>query len=317
MYILGIETSCDDTCIGIIYNDQIKANIRYTHLSTNSKFGGIVPELCAREHIDQINIVLQEALDRANITIQDINYIGVTVTPGLIGSLLVGGNYAYTLAKTLNIPLIPIHHLEGHILVNLPTFPCDTFILSGGHTMLIRMEGFRNYKIICNTLDDAIGEYFDKVGRSMGLPFPAGKYIEEKANPQITISPLPIPLKGKSHFSFSGLKTETIKLINKYPLEDICAFMQITVGNILEDKINNFVQYPIVAGGGVVANKYIRSIFDKYNTRFGITYPPIDLCVDNGVMIARAAYYYIINNYNIPIFDIRPSCSIEEWCQLL
>lgn len=297
MIILGIETSCDDTCIGIlkITNNQkhILVNLKENQDTLHAKYGGIVPEVAARGHLYIIDILFQHALKFANISAEDIDLIGVTTTPGLIGSLLIGINFAKGLSIALNIPIIYVNHIESHILSSFISdipiiLPMYSLLISGGHTSLIYYENLNNYKIIENTHDDAIGELFDKVGREMNLPFPAGKHIEQIALNHHNTLPLIIP----SILSFSGLKTHFIRMIreNKYHPEDIAQNLQMSVCALLHKILKKHCKFEsfIVAGGGVTANKYIREFLTTHWSN--IHFPHIDLSTDNGVMIAYTAY---------------------------
>lgn len=297
MIILGIETSCDDTCIGILKiidnEKKILANLKENQDTLHAKYGGIVPEIAARGHLHIIDMVFQNALKEGNILAKDIDLIGVTTNPGLIGSLLVGINFAKGLSLALNKPIIYVNHIEAHILSSFISdipikLPAYSLLISGGHTSLIYYENLNNYKIIENTHDDAIGELFDKVGREMQLPFPAGKYIEEMALNHKNIFPPVIP----NVLSFSGLKTHFIRMIkgNKYNLEDIAQNLQISVCELLHKILKKHcaLETFIVAGGGVTANRYIRDFLKKNWTN--IHFPCMDLSTDNGIMIAYTAY---------------------------
>lgn len=294
--IIGTDTSFDDTSIGIIKvtdSVEVLADVRFTQMTDSLKFGGVVPEIAARIHLDQIEIILKKALKLANITMADIDYYAATVGPGLIGGVIIGSNFMKTLAKVNHKPFIPIHHIEGHISVaNDSKLNLDTdlsLIISGGHSMIINNK---TYQIICNTADDSAGELFDKIGRMMDLPFPAGPHVEKLAL-QGTNSIKPIKITpGELKFSFSGLKTKCLDLLKKEKKEDVCYFLQQSVVDHINEKIKLSMEktgsQSISICGGVAANQFIRNNLDpRYNYKF----PDPKLCTDNGVMIAIAAAF--------------------------
>lgn len=316
-YILGCDTSCDDTSIGIIKTTgdakyEILSNIRYSQLT---KYGGVVPEVAAREHLDQVSNVLKKAIEIANITLEEIDYFSVTVGPGLIGSLLIGSTFIKTLAILYNKPFVAIHHLEGHIASASLIEDCTVVVISGGHS-LIASKSPNNIKILCNTLDDAAGEVFDKIGKILALPFPSGKYIENLAlKADKVIAPLSI-MPGKLNFSFSGLKTKCKQLLETEKPENVAYFLQNTVTKHLIDKLKLISSTEtVIVCGGVSENKYIRTEISKH---FNCIFPPIELCSDNGVMIAIAAMIRIKNNQKINVyFDEFSYLSIEKWFSTL
>ncbi|OED45423.1 hypothetical protein AB836_00795 [Rickettsiales bacterium (ex Bugula neritina AB1)] len=300
--ILGIETSCDDTCIGILSIDKNKkkilANLKENQNTLHEKYGGIVPEIASRSHLQNIDIIFEEALKTSNISSNDIDLIGVTKEPGLIGSLLVGINFAKGLSIALNKPLIYVNHIEAHILSsfieNVPiVLPSYCLLLSGGHTSLIHYNNLNDYKILESTCDDAAGELFDKVGREMGLPFPAGKHIEKIAKKNKKALPINTP----RILSFSGLKTHFIGMVKKkhYNLEDIAHNLQQSIVSLLQKTLKKHCKYnyPIILGGGVTSNKYIRKELKKYWKN--ILFPLLEMSTDNGIMIAYVSYCYYIN----------------------
>ncbi len=313
-YILGIDTSCDDTCVGIIdYNYKIISNRKITR--SYDSFGGVMPEIAARNHLNDIDIALQYALKDANLSINDIDIMSATVGPGLIHGLIVGYYFTYSLAKMINKIFIPIHHIEAHMSVVHIDYPFLALIASGGHTMIIKCQNFLNYKIIANTLDDSAGELFDKIGRKLGFNFPSGIYIEQAAKKSNHSDCLLLPNKGKKDFSFSGLKTAFLRK-EDLSKEDLSMLLQNTVGSSFIEKIQIAQKLTnidkIIFCGGVASNQHIR----KQLSMFNIIYPPIELCTDNGVMIACAARNHMLHNSKFinKNIDIFTNINIEQWC---
>jgi N6-L-threonylcarbamoyladenine synthase len=314
--IIGIETSCDDTCVGVIeiiekktsnikniINNKVNilANIKINQNTLHSPYGGVVPEVAARGHIGRLPSIFKETLMNINLKIEDVDLIAYTCKPGLLGSLLIGENFAKGLSCRNNIPLIGVNHLEAHNLVSLMnnlyiTFPFLGLIISGGHTELWLFKNLNEYEILESTKDDAIGELFDKVGREMGLEFPAGGKIEILSNGVIEKDG-DLNISLPKVFSFSGLKTKFIRMLQEGKIDKkIIAYnLQLVVSKILINLLKKYNKnYYIVVGGGVASNKYIRSEFMKnFNN---IYFPSIDLCTDNGVMIAWTGYLNSLNN---------------------
>lgn len=290
--IIGIETSCDDTCVGILeITDKIKilSNLKINQNNLHAKYGGIVPEVAARSHINRLPIIFQEALDLAKITIRDVDLLSYTKTPGLLGSLLIGENFVKGLACQNDIPILGVNHLQAHSLIALIeqpiTYPFLSLIISGGHTELWQFNSVNNYEILEKTTDDAIGELFDKVGRCMGLPFPAGTNIELLAQSTKVILPITVP----KTLSFSGLKTKFIRLLEEDKQEPaiIANSLQKVVSQLLVNVLKKHTvdkNISIVVGGGVAANQYIKNSL-KENFK-NIFFPIQELCTDNGIMIA-------------------------------
>jgi N6-L-threonylcarbamoyladenine synthase len=296
--IIGIETSCDDTCVGVleINNNKVKilSNIKVNQNNLHEKYGGIVPEVAARSHIMKLPFVFEEALKIANISIKDVNLISYTKTPGLLGSLLIGENFAKGISCQYNIPIKGVNHLQAHNLVGLINNPIKepflALVISGGHSELWFFKNpydYNNYEILEKTADDAIGELFDKVGRKMNLDFPAGALLEKLS--QETQEHLNIPLP--KIFSFSGLKTKFIRLVEEGVNNSVIGnSLQITVTKMLINIIKKHLptpHTPILVGGGVASNSYIRQ---QLKLHFNVIFPPIDLCTDNGVMIGWCGY---------------------------
>ena len=317
MIVIGIETSCDETGIGIISDKKILSNVVASQEDIHSVYGGVVPELASRAHLSRIDNIFKIAIEKSGIRIEDIDLIGVTNHPGLKGSLLVGVSFACGLAYKLKKPIYFVNHLYSHIAVNFLNenieFPALGLVISGGHTSFFYIENYINFKEIGKTLDDACGETFDKVGRILGLPFPGGPYIEkeaEKGDEKKIRFPVPSNLKDLN-FSFSGLKTAVLYYVKKYGKEnisDICASFQKTVGDYLCMKIKTALKkYNVksfLLGGGVISNLYIqRRIREILKDEVKVYIPEKNLCLDNGVMVAVMSHY--LNKYGIPADENR------------
>jgi N6-L-threonylcarbamoyladenine synthase len=309
-YILGIESSCDDTAAAVIKNGVILSNVVATQ-SIHQEYGGVVPELASRAHQQNIVPVVQLALQKANIDKKQLNAIAFTRGPGLMGSLLVGTSFSKSLAMGLEIPLIDVNHMQAHILAHFikseghttPTFPFLALTISGGHTQIVKVTNHFEMVVIGQTLDDAVGEAFDKSAKILGLPYPGGPLIDKYSklgNPKAY--PFPKPKVGPLDFSFSGLKTSVLyfvernvkedsEFINKN-LNDICASLQYTIVNYLMDKIKNDVKHTgineVAIGGGVSANSGIRNALKAAEKNLGwkVHIPKLEFCTDNAAMIA-------------------------------
>ena len=313
MIILGIETSCDETSIGILKDGkEILTNKISSQIDIHKEFGGVVPEIASRHHIKNIVAVLEEALEEAKITLDDVDYIAVTYAPGLIGALLVGISFAKGLAYGRKIPIIPVHHIKAHIYGNFIeseiTFPTIALIVSGGHTNIVLVTEKHEFINIGGTLDDAVGETYDKVARVLGIGYPGGPVID-KMYYQGDSSYLKIsePKVGEFDFSFSGIKTSVINFVNQKKMknesfknEDIAASFQKKVVEILVKKSIKAAQEKniknIVLAGGVAANSLLRSELVSAGNKNGITitYPKFEYCTDNGAMIAMAGYHKLM-----------------------
>lgn len=312
--LLGIESSCDETGIGLLKNWKIAANIIASQENVHSIYGGIVPELASREHIQKIDGLFAKALETGGIRPEEIDSIGVTNNPGLKGSLLVGVSFASGLAYALNVPLYKVNHLYSHLAANFLTpgieFPALGLVISGGHTTFFYLKSPVEFRIIGKTLDDACGETFDKVGRMLELGFPGGPYIEKTAeHGDENKIKFPVALLGKDSFdfSFSGLKTSVLYYIKKTGTKnvpDICAGFQKAVGDTLVEKtkrcLDKYRVKSFLLGGGVIQNKYIRKrVQDISNERdVKIFIPDKKLCMDNGVMTALMTSFLV--KYNVP-----------------
>ena len=309
VYILGIESSCDETAIAVVKNGrEILSNVINSQIPIHEKFGGVVPEIASRCHIEVINQIMKQALKEANLELNDIDAIAVTQGPGLVGALLVGVSYAKGLAYATGKPLIAVNHLEGHIAANYlcfkelePPFLC--LQISGGNTQLIKVDGYNEFHVLGKTRDDAIGEAFDKVARVVGLGYPGGPKVDNLAKEGNPVYDLPRTNMEGLDFSFSGIKTAVINLNHKDPninKADLCASFQQAVTDML---ITNSVQAlnetqckKFVIAGGVSRNSYIRKAFTELGEqmKIDIYYPEPILCTDNGAMIAAQGYYNYI-----------------------
>lgn len=309
-YILGIESSCDETSASIVKNGREEiSTVISSQIDIHKDFGGVVPEIASRNHVKNVTLVLEECLDKANMTMDDIDAIAITYGPGLIGSLLIGLEAAKTLAFIHNKPLIPVHHIAGHIyansLVKELTFPLLAVVVSGGHTELIEMKDHYDFNKLGGTLDDAIGECYDKVARVINLEYPGGPKLDKLAHIGKPTYRLPIPLKDDTYnFSFSGLKSAVINLahneeqrgreLNK---EDLAASFQEVAIKSITNKVKKAVIdkniKTVIVAGGVAANQGLREEMEKLRDELGfdLSIPPMKYCTDNGTMIAAAGYY--------------------------
>ena len=310
IYILGIESSCDETSASIVKNGTVEiATVISSQIDIHKDYGGVVPEIASRHHVKNITMVLEECLEKANMTMEEIDAIAITYGPGLIGSLLIGLEAAKTLAFVYDKPLIPVHHIAGHIyansLVKELQFPLLAIVVSGGHTELIEMTDHYQFHKLGGTLDDAIGECYDKVARVIGLEYPGGPKIDKLAAEGENTYKLPLPLQDNSYnFSFSGLKSAVINLVHNEEQRGIeirqadlaTSFQKIAIESIttkakkaIEDKnIKN-----VIVAGGVAANKGLRTAMEDLCKELNVelSIPPMKYCTDNGTMIASAGYY--------------------------
>ncbi len=310
IYCLAIETSCDETSMSIIKNgiEEIKT-IVLTQIDIHKYFGGVVPEVASRSHVENITIVLEELLNESKMGIADIDIIGVTYGPGLIGSLLIGLQCAKTIALITGKPLIPIHHIAGHIYANnlekRLTFPLIALVVSGGHTDLIYMKEDYSFERIGSTLDDAVGEAYDKVAKILGLDYPGGPIVDNLAHLGEDTYDLPYPLDDESYnFSFSGLKSAVVNLVHnekqkgkEIDINNMCTSFQNRVISVITKKtmraIKEYQVSNLVMAGGVAANKGLRTKLEELCKKENISFsvPRIKYCTDNAAMIGSAAYY--------------------------
>lgn len=341
--ILAIETSCDETACAIIENGRaLLASVVASQMELHARFGGVYPEVASRQHVLSIVPVVEQALAQANLTLSDVDAIAVTRGPGLAGSLVVGMNMAKGLALGLNLPIVGVNHLEGHIysawvydgsvlrgdagesVPQEPQFPLMALLVSGGHTELNLMSGHLTYKRLGSTLDDAAGEAFDKVARLLSLPYPGGPSIQraaERGDPARFKFPR-ARLDSPYDFSFSGLKTAVLYMVNdlkkksKYlPVEDLAASFQAAVVETLFEKTmqaaREFGAREILVAGGVSANRALRAAFER-QTEFKVHIPALSLCTDNAAMIAAAGYYrYALGHVSGLEMDVQPTWALS------
>lgn len=318
-YILAIESSCDDTAAAVLHNDQVLSNV-VANQEIHRAYGGVVPELASRAHQQNIVPVVHQALRQANIDKKQLSAIAFTQGPGLMGSLLVGTSFAKSLSLGLNIPLINVHHMHAHILAHFiddpqqrkPEFPFIALTISGGHTQIVQVNDYFDMKVLGETIDDAVGEAFDKSAKMLGLPYPGGPLIDryaQKGNPDTY--EFPKPKVDPLNFSFSGLKTAVLYFLEaqqskdpdfiKKHLHDICASLQKTIVDYLMDKLCNAVSATgikhIAIGGGVSANSGIRQALKEAEDTMGWTtyVPKFAYCTDNAAMIGIVGYLKYLN----------------------
>lgn len=309
--ILGIESSCDETAASVVKDGrEILSNVISTQIEIHKKFGGVVPEIASRKHLEIINAVVDEALNKANITFNEIDAIGVTYGPGLVGALLVGVSAAKAYAFALNKPLVPVHHIRGHICANFiehkqlePPFIC--LVASGGHSHIVHVKEYTEFEVLGRTRDDAAGEAFDKVARILGLPYPGGPEIDKCAATgdenfakfkKVSFG------EGCYDFSFSGIKTGVMNFVNnaqqkgeQFKKEDIAASFQKSVVEVLVDRLLEASDKcgikKIALAGGVAANSRLRKELESRSEGYDIYFPSLPFCTDNAAMIASSAYY--------------------------
>ena len=308
MLTLGIESSCDETAVAVIEDGRkILSNIIDTQIPIHEKYGGVVPEIASRNHIEAISRVTKKALEEAKVTIEDIDAITPTYGPGLVGALLVGLSYAKALSYAIEKPLVGVNHVQGHIAANYithkdlkPPFLC--VMMSGGNTQIIHVKGYTEFEVLGKTRDDAIGEAFDKVARVVGLGYPGGPKVDKLALQGEPNIELPKTHFDNLDFSFSGIKTAVINLHHKTPeinKADLCASFEKTVTEILIEHIKKAIEITglktIALAGGVSANSYIRKAFlELEKEKIKVYMPDLKLCTDNGAMIGSAGYYNYI-----------------------
>lgn len=333
--ILAIESSCDETAVAVIKNGhEILSNVVSTQIAIHRRYGGVVPEIASRKHLELINVVVQEALEQANLTLDDITHIAVTYGPGLVGALLVGVATAKALAFAANKPLIGVHHIEGHICANFLVnqelqFPLVCLVVSGGHTNIIKITDHGQYLLLGQTKDDAAGEAYDKIARSIGLPYPGGPQIEKLAKEGNAHSiDLPRAWMGDDSFdfSFSGLKSAVLNYLNKAKMKgeeiiaaDVAASFQQAVLDVLVQKTVHAAEQSgintILLAGGVAANGTLREQLQQAAAEKGIQvyYPPVEFCTDNAAMIGAAAHYKAVRQeYADLSLNAVPNLSFEK-----
>lgn len=312
MKVLAVESSCDETSVAVVENGrEVYSNVIASQIDTHKKFGGVVPEIASRQHVEAINTVLKEGLDQAGVELSDIDIIAATKGPGLIGALLVGLSAGKALALATGKPFVGVNHIVGHVCANYISFkdlepPFIGLIISGGHTYLIEVKDYVDFTLHGRTVDDAVGEAFDKVARSLGLSYPGGPVVDALAKKgKETIEFPRVMIKEDNYnFSFSGLKTAVLNYLNSTRLrgeeivvEDVCKSFQEAVVDVLLEKSFRLAREKnmdkIVLCGGVSANSRIREAFEERGSKENIKifYPELKLCTDNAAMIASAAYY--------------------------
>lgn len=328
--ILGIESSCDETAVAIIKDGkEVLANVVATQIDTHKKFGGVIPEIASRIHVENITYVINEALEKANISMEEVDGIAITQGPGLIGSLHVGVVAAKTLAWMYNKPLVPVHHIAGHIYANeLITdlkFPLLSLVVSGGHTELVYMKNHYHFEVLSTTQDDAIGEAYDKVAKVMGLPYPGGPQIDKLAKlGKKTYDLSKVKIENPFDFSFSGIKSGVLQLIARLnrnneeliPEDLACSFQETVLDELIKRVDLALKRYDIkhiVLAGGVAANSRLREKMEQFmaDKSQELTIPPLYCCTDNAAMIAIAGQFAydlgIRGDYNLkanPALDI-------------
>ena len=331
--ILAIESSCDETAASVIDNGVLLSNVVSTQIDVHRKYGGVMPEIASRLRAENISIVIKEAMEEAKTTFEELDAVAVTRGPGLIGALHVGLQAAKTISMLYNIPLIPVHHLAGHIYANEYVsefkFPMLAVVVSGGNTELVLMKDHMDFEIIAETVDDAIGECYDKVARVLGLPYPGGIPIDKLAKEGKHTYELPTPLKGVKtlNLSYSGLKTNVINLVHnldqkgeKVNVADMCkSFQDVAVGLVIDRTIKAVKEYKVnqvILAGGVSANSYLREEMTKEMNKLNveIKIPPMWCCTDNAAMIAKVA----TRLYDLKVFaplnlGVDPNWKIDEW----
>lgn len=329
--ILGIETSCDETAASVVKDGRhILSNVISTQIEIHKKFGGVVPEIASRKHLEIINAVIDEAMEKSGVTFDDLDAIGVTYAPGLVGALLVGVSTAKALSFATGKPLVPVHHIRGHICANFiehknlePPFVC--LVASGGHSHIVHVKDYTEFEVLGRTRDDAAGEAFDKVARILGLPYPGGPEIDKCAKSgnedfvkfkKVTFG------EGNYDFSFSGIKTGVLNYVNnarqrgeEFEISDVAASFQKSVVEVLVDRLLEAAKKcnvkKIALAGGVAANSRLRKELESRSDGYEIFFPSLPFCTDNAAMIASSAYYEFQNgkradmNLNaIPYLDI-------------
>jgi len=328
---LGIESSCDETGIGLYSSDQgLIAHQLFSQVEMHAEYGGVVPELASRDHIQRTIPLIKAVLSEAKLQLSDINGIAYTAGPGLAGALLVGSSVAKSLAWSLNIPALAVHHMEGHLLAPLleetqPQFPFVALLVSGGHTLLVDVKGIGDYKILGESLDDAVGEAFDKTAKILGLGYPGGPALAalaEKGDETQFKFPRPMTDRPGLEFSFSGLKTFARNTFAKYPEQkaDIAKAFEVAATQTLMIKCRRALEQThystLVVAGGVSANQSLRQVLDQMGKKLDVEvfYPRQEFCTDNGAMIALAGHLRLIQGQKSigSEITIKPRWSLED-----
>lgn len=309
IYILGIESSCDETAASVVKNGrEILSNVVLSQIDIHKIYGGVVPEIASRNHVEAIDKVVKQALTDANVTLKDLNAVAVTYGAGLVGALLVGVSYAKGLCQASGLPLIAVNHIEGHICANYLTYadlepPYLCLLTSGGHTAIVNVLDYDNYDVICSTVDDAVGEAFDKVARVLGLPYPGGPQIDRLGKEGKPCYKFHSVVVSNGNFSYSGLKTAVINLVHNAEQKgeqlsktDVAASFNRAAVDGLVDRLSQIVANSdcktIAVAGGVGANSYLRERMLQFEQQgLRVCMPTLSLCGDNAAMIASRGYY--------------------------
>lgn len=333
--ILAIETSCDETSVAVVKNGRaVLSNVISSQIDIHKKFGGVVPEVASRKHLENINIIVQEAMKQAEMQLKDIDAVAVTSGPGLVGALLIGLTSAKALAYSIDRPLIGVNHIEGHIAANYiqhkelqPPFIC--LVASGGHSHIVKVQDYDSFQILGQTRDDAAGEAFDKIARALGLGYPGGPLIDKisaQGDPEAVSFPRAFLEEGSYDFSFSGLKSAALNYLNSLKMKgeevnvpDVAASFQAAVVEVLAEKliraaVEHESKYAVLAGG-VAANSKLRQELKRLGEQRGIEvlFPSPILCTDNAAMIGSAAYFRYIKGVSSDLaLNARPNLTIGE-----
>lgn len=333
MRVLGIETSCDETAIAIYDETKgLRAHHIYSQIALHREYGGVVPELASRDHIRKTLPLIAQSLKDAQLTSKDIQGIAYTKGPGLIGALMVGACIAKSLAFSWEIPVVGVHHLESHLMViqleeNAPVFPYIALLVSGGHTLLIQVNGFRDYKILGETVDDAVGEAFDKTAKLLRLPYPGGPALAklaEQGDPKRFQFPRPMLDRENLNFSFSGLKTHAVNCVRQFGADDqtradiACAFEEAVVETLIKKSqraLEKTGLKDLVMVGGVAANRKLRERLNQAMNQQGVNvcYPRPEFCTDNGAMVAYNGWLHLnAGEKESPSIQVKPQWLITE-----
>ncbi|MDE7454527.1 MAG: tRNA (adenosine(37)-N6)-threonylcarbamoyltransferase complex transferase subunit TsaD [Clostridia bacterium] len=309
IYILGIESSCDETAASVVKNGrEILSNVVLSQIDIHKIYGGVVPEIASRNHVEAIDKVVNQALSQANVTLADLSAVAVTYGAGLVGALLVGVSYAKGLCQASGLPLIAVNHIEGHICANYLTYPdlqppYTCLLTSGGHTAIVNVKDYDEYDVVCSTVDDAVGEAFDKVARVLGLPYPGGPQIDKLAQIGKPCYKFHSVVVSNGNFSYSGLKTAVINLVHNAEQKgeqlnksDVAAsFNHVAIDGLIDrlgEELHKNGSKTVAVAGGVGANSYLRSRLEEFqNKGLRVCLPRLALCGDNAAMIASRGYY--------------------------
>ena len=335
MKILAIETSCDETAAAVVENGRIiLSNAVFSQIEVHKEYGGVVPEIASRYHIEKISQLVEQALEESNCSMEDIDAVAATTAPGLIGALLVGLNFAKALAFRHNKPFVPVHHIRGHIAANYLAYPelepsFLALVVSGGHSHIVAVESYTEFKVIGKTRDDAAGEAFDKGARVLGLPYPGGVHMDrlaQQGNPQSFKFPKVHFTDAPYDFSFSGVKTSIVNFTHQCKMKneaffapDVAAGYMNAITSVLCENFvkaaREFGYKKLVVAGGVSANSMLREKLNEICKAEGYSLylPPLSLCGDNAAMIGSQAYYeYVVGNIGVLSQNAKPSMSIES-----